>query len=419
MVHPSQQQQPYPRRKPPSSIAITRNGRVRTFRVRPVLAALVLGCCGLLLTAYIGATAYLIYRDDLLGAALARQVAMQYAYEDRIAALRSELDRVSSRHLIQTESVETQLGALLARQADIRERQAALDSLIERAQIAGVSVAAPEDGNADASGPAAAPLAYADEPSAVDHMITGTLLKGEPGRGVEAAEQNLRPLLANVRSELEIADRRQAEALEALGGAAEAETERLGEALVPIGIEVGGPVEPEPEGGPFIPAGGLHFVERAAILERSLEGIETIRRRAEGIPIYAPVRTGRISSRFGNRMDPFLRRPAFHAGLDFVAPEGAEVRATAPGTITAARWQGGYGAMVEIRHDDGFATRYGHLSAVFVSPGARVAAGTLIGRVGSTGRSTGPHLHYEIRRTGEPVNPTPYLAAGRALRHAL
>jgi murein DD-endopeptidase MepM/ murein hydrolase activator NlpD len=104
-----------------------------------------------------------------------------------------------------------------------------------------------------------------------------------------------------------------------------------------------------------------------------------------------------------------------HAGLDMVAPAGAEVRAAAPGRVVLAGWNGGYGQMVEIRHQDGIATRYGHLSKILVKTGEQVAAGAVIGRVGSTGRSTGPHLHYETRRDDEPVNAAPYLAAGRAL----
>jgi YD repeat-containing protein len=83
--------------------------------------------------------------------------------------------------------------------------------------------------------------------------------------------------------------------------------------------------------------------------------------------------------------------------------------------VVSAGWSGGYGQLVEIRHPDGVTTRYGHLSAILVQEGARVEAGALIGRVGSTGRSTGPHLHYETRRAGKAVDPAVFLAAGRAL----
>jgi murein DD-endopeptidase MepM/ murein hydrolase activator NlpD len=128
------------------------------------------------------------------------------------------------------------------------------------------------------------------------------------------------------------------------------------------------------------------------------------------MPLNAEV----VSSGYGYRVDPFLNRRAFHTGLDFPAPAGTLVRATASGTVAAAGWDGGYGQMVEVRHQNGIATRYGHLSAILVSEGVVIEAGTPIGRVGSTGRSTGPHLHYETRRDGETVNPRIFLAAGRA-----
>ncbi len=184
---------------------------------------------------------------------------------------------------------------------------------------------------------------------------------------------------------------------------------------------MGGPEEeeaPKPQGGPFIPAEGLHFVERVALLKKSLDGINALRRDALALPVRLPVKARGLSSRFGYRIDPFLNRPAFHAGLDFVADAGATVRATAAGTVVSAGLDGGYGEMVEIAHADGVSTRYAHLSRILVSAGTHVEAGTPIGLVGSTGRSTGPHLHYETRRDGEAMDPALYLAAGRALRGA-
>jgi murein DD-endopeptidase MepM/ murein hydrolase activator NlpD len=166
----------------------------------------------------------------------------------------------------------------------------------------------------------------------------------------------------------------------------------------------------------LLPAAGEHFVERAAMLEHTLQVIRALRQSAAAMPLGAPLSELRISSRFGNRLDPFLSRQAFHAGLDFVAAEGTAVRAAAPGVVVTAGKADGYGNLVEIRHEGGARTRYGHLSALLVSRGAEVAAGTAIGRVGSTGRSTGPHLHYETRLDGAPVDPMTFLSAGRALR---
>jgi murein DD-endopeptidase MepM/ murein hydrolase activator NlpD len=117
-----------------------------------------------------------------------------------------------------------------------------------------------------------------------------------------------------------------------------------------------------------------------------------------------------LSSPFGNREDPFTGHLAFHPGLDFAAPYGSKIFAAAGGVVTYAGPRAGYGNMVEIDHGNGLATRYGHASKVLVKPGMIVAPGDLLALVGSTGRSTGPHLHFEVLRHGEPVNPKRYLA---------
>ena len=112
------------------------------------------------------------------------------------------------------------------------------------------------------------------------------------------------------------------------------------------------------------------------------------------------------------RADPFIRAPAMHTGLDIRADTGEPARATAAGTVTMAGWNGGYGKMVEVDHGNGFATRYAHLSAIDVEVGQAVRIGQIVGKVGSTGRSTGPHLHYETRVDGDAVDPQRFLRAG-------
>ena len=102
---------------------------------------------------------------------------------------------------------------------------------------------------------------------------------------------------------------------------------------------------------------------------------------------------------------------ALHAGLDLREETGAPVRATAGGKVVSAGWSGGYGNMVEIEHGNDMSTRYGHLSSISVSEGQSIAPGAILGRVGSTGRSTGPHLHYEVRVDGEAVDPVRFLRA--------
>ena len=115
------------------------------------------------------------------------------------------------------------------------------------------------------------------------------------------------------------------------------------------------------------------------------------------------------------RIDPFLSRPAMHTGLDFRGETGDPVHVTADGTVTSAGWSGGYGKMVEVDHGNGFATRYGHMSEIDVKVGQQVKHRPDPRQVGTTGRSTGPHLHYETRIDGEAVDPQKFLRAGSKL----
>lgn len=131
------------------------------------------------------------------------------------------------------------------------------------------------------------------------------------------------------------------------------------------------------------------------------------------VPVRKPV-IGDVdmSSPFGMRMDPFLKGPAVHTGIDLRGDKGDPVHVTANGTVSIASWQGGYGNMVEVDHGNGFSTRYGHMSEIDVKVGQAVRIGQTLGKIGSTGRSTGPHLHYETRINDEPVDPQKFLRAG-------
>ncbi|BCJ86562.1 M23 family metallopeptidase [Effusibacillus dendaii] len=126
-------------------------------------------------------------------------------------------------------------------------------------------------------------------------------------------------------------------------------------------------------------------------------------------PTIWPTGSRTISSDFGYRLDPFDNTYSLHTGLDIAGSYGSPVQATADGVITEAGWDGGYGICIMVDHGNGIVTRYGHLSAVDVKTGQTVKKGDTIGRIGSTGRSTGPHLHYEITVSGNLVNPVKYL----------
>jgi murein DD-endopeptidase MepM/ murein hydrolase activator NlpD len=127
------------------------------------------------------------------------------------------------------------------------------------------------------------------------------------------------------------------------------------------------------------------------------------------IPSSKPVENFHFTSGYGVRSDPFRGYAAMHAGLDLAGPMGTAIYATADGIVSFASWMRGYGNLVEIEHGKGIETRYGHLSQILVRPNQRVKRGELIARMGSTGRSTGSHLHYEVRLDGRAVNPVPYI----------
>lgn len=143
----------------------------------------------------------------------------------------------------------------------------------------------------------------------------------------------------------------------------------------------------------------------------SLERMDALERGLAGLPQVLPASLEFISSGFGYRTDPFTGGGAFHAGLDFRGPRGAPIYAAAPGVVAFAGVRQGYGQCIEIDHGNGLMTRYAHMSGFAARVGDRVAAGAVIGAIGNTGRSTGPHLHFEVRIDDRPVNPRPFLEA--------
>ena len=129
------------------------------------------------------------------------------------------------------------------------------------------------------------------------------------------------------------------------------------------------------------------------------------------VPSQRPVDTAALTSDYGVRSDPFRRSAAVHAGIDLAAPQGSAIYATADGIVARSGRAGGYGNLIELDHGQGVQTRYGHLSKLLVGEGERVKRGQLIGLMGSTGRSTGSHLHYEVRLDGHAVDPMPFMEA--------
>jgi murein DD-endopeptidase MepM/ murein hydrolase activator NlpD len=373
------------------------------------VAALALGWAGL-------ATWHLATGDQ--AGFYARQAELRYAYEDRIQALAGRLEREVTQNLAERSAMEARVRAVAERQAEIEARQAWMRDIAQRAGALGVAQATPSGGAHGAAGMART----FPEPGAPGKPLplpdTLDLRLGGPADGAEKPRPSDR--LSTLDAALDRVLAAETRMLDALRGATRVRLGQVRAALDLAGLDWNRPVGPAGLGGPLVPIGRAPFpgVLGAAAAEIGI-GLAELDRLAPmvraaplGRPLAGPLE---IASGFGTRIDPFTRGPALHTGLDLREEQGAPVKATGSGRVIAAEYAGGYGNMVEIDHGGGVTTRYGHLSALSVSPGERVEPGQIVGRVGSTGRSTGPHLHYETRINGEPVNPSRFLAAGRLL----
>ncbi len=168
----------------------------------------------------------------------------------------------------------------------------------------------------------------------------------------------------------------------------------------------------EAMGGPFEALAGARGIDpRFERLGLSLARMATLERAMDGIPQVVPASVENITSGFGYRRDPFNGHAAMHSGIDFKGEVGSPILAAAEGRVTFAGWKAGYGQTIEITHGNGMLTRYAHLSRIGVRVGQAVEAGATIGGLGNTGRSTGPHLHFEVRINDRAVNPRPFLEA--------
>ncbi|MEM8753787.1 MAG: DUF5930 domain-containing protein [Pseudomonadota bacterium] len=201
-------------------------------------------------------------------------------------------------------------------------------------------------------------------------------------------------------------------------GALEGVFERTGLEIEPLLSAVR--EEYDGEGGPFMAEAEVAAIAtqgedeaRLARLMEELERVNLMRLVAEKMPLYAPTRGARFTSGFGTRRDPFNGRRAIHSGMDFAAPRGTPIYAAGRGVVTEAGRQRGYGKIIKIRHAFGYESVYAHLDKIRVKVGETVERGARIGDMGNTGRSTGSHLHYEIRRDGVAINPSRFIEAAR------
>ena len=289
---------------------------------------------------------------------LAREASVSTA-EERVAAYRDNLDAVAS---------------------DLTQRQEFIETMVD---------ALPEDAKAGE---------------------TVSDSSGEAAEMVDKVSSSIPEAVALARIEA-----RQIGFVERLTRYADRRAERSASAIRKLGLDPEAMVrasDRQAMGGPLEKLATSHDGSVDPRFERlglSLARMAALERGLEGIPQITPAQTGQISSGFGYRRDPFTRRAAMHRGLDFKGPRGTPIVAAAKGTVIFAGWKSGYGQVVELSHGNGLTTRYAHMSRLSAQRGQSVDAGEQIGLLGSTGRSTGPHLHFELRINNRAVNPRPFL----------
>ena len=399
--------------------------KIRHMTVRPWMAALGLSAVGAVTIGYLFATSYLVLRDDLIGATMARQARMQHEYEDRIAALRAQVDRVTSRQLLDQQVVEEKVDKLMEQQMALTSRHSRLGTLLDKASEQGLPAS-------DIPVPAFNPERKADASGgikAIENLLSGGRKTSRVG-GValayapanETVADRADRMFSKVTRSLKSIEREQLAQIEQLTEAADGKAGAIEDILTRSGIKVetaaAAPAlaEEDAVGGPFIePTATDAFEDSIDSLDVALKRLDSVRGLATALPFANPAPDKAITSRFGNRTDPFLGRLAMHSGVDFRFGSGERIPCTGSGVVTAAGYSGGYGNMVEVDHGNGISTRYGHMQRVLVKVGDKVEPGDTVGLAGSTGRSTGTHLHYEVRRNGEALDPMYFLNAGKKL----
>jgi murein DD-endopeptidase MepM/ murein hydrolase activator NlpD len=358
--------------------------------------------------------------------------------------------------LLERNSFKGKVNEVMSRQAQLEQRGVIVAALAEteardwsRSARRGTATPNPPDalsairalgpptgGDMDAEGPARA-YAPLPEPGVTPGAVkphpideSGDSLRALPSgtpftTGSVAAAENTDPAarLALADHSLDRIESNQTKALAVIDRAAEHSAARDAAIVAETGLDPAKLSLPHGQGGvggPYLPAG---IDPNAPTLDPALSRVardvataERLKALLKFVPLSMPLSGDpTLTSPFGYRADPFLGRLALHPGVDLAEAYGAEIHAAAADRVVHAGPAGGYGIMVEVDHGNGLATVYAHMSETLVEEGQEVDKGAVLGRLGSTGRSTGPHLHYEVRLDSEPVDPERYLRAGADL----
>jgi murein DD-endopeptidase MepM/ murein hydrolase activator NlpD len=381
-------------------------------------------------------TAYLLLRDDALKFLATRQTEMVRSYDEQLTLLEGEIERLKSLKLIDQERVDRAVHDLTRRQTEVEKRQSLLATINLPKEMTRIG----QTNELTSSIPSIIPSIPETLPK--PSPISDTIYFRPPSD--RSAELQSRPIISSsirysdsppanqteariikLGRGLEQIAARQGQSLNRLEEGYERREEQLRRVLTDLGVPA--PTSSTTHsnfgiGGPLLSLGksGDPFEQQIARIRSAAETTAKLDDFLEAVPVRRPVPLGaEVTSGFGVRLDPFIRQYAMHSGVDFKGYPGDSVRATAAGRVTTADYQGGYGLMVELDHGNGLVTRYGHLSAINVAEGQWVQTGETVGRLGTTGRSTGPHLHYEVRVAGEAVDPQLYLRAGVRLNTSM
>ncbi|QPC44753.1 M23 family metallopeptidase [Kaustia mangrovi] len=392
-------------------IYLRSEGHIRYVTLKPWTQIAALSCL-------VGLLGWLAYATASVVLTEQRVAGLRAAYDARIAALRGTVGKLNGRMLLDQNAYLDKVDALREDYEALVARHRKLELFFSQ-QWQPASVAGDADDMDDSDGAADA------EPGKQGTLDLPAFRSRFQEAFRKAADADLP--LEEMRALLTSFDRMQHALLDRVETAAASRLETVETAVSKVGLDPDAVLErsrrhlPENVGGPFVAPSAIdlgddELVQRMSTVGKSMEAVEKLKQAITRMPIADPLATFRITSDFGTRDDPFRKVEAMHTGIDMKALDGNAILATASGRIVTAGWKGAYGRMVEIRHDNGIATRYAHLGEIAVDEGQYVNRGDVIGRVGSSGRSTGPHLHYETRLEGRPVDPKRFWQARHVLQ---
>lgn len=386
----------------PRQIYLRSDRQVRFIALKPwhQIVALVFGLAGLFWVAY--ASINVGFKDQLLIVKERRLYQARLEYEDRIAELRRAIDHMNDKLLLDQNAYLDKVDQVRTDYDKLVERQRLLDRFVHK------TLKRPDD---------KAP-AESDPKRAAKSQRQGfneESFRKKYARAFHSEEQALAPL-ADLRRMFQNYDDTEADILEAVITETDRRVANARHVFRKLGINAdavisGSHLDTANMGGPFealtaADPGPARISDLIGKVQENLAAIAKLRYEGSRMPVWLPLRhVERITSPFGPRIDPLLHMPALHPGIDFKAPYGSPVLATASGKVDMAGWDGGYGRLVEINHGFGVKTRFAHLKKIRVKLGQYVKRGAVVGYLGNTGRTTGYHLHYETRVNGHPINP--------------